>query len=102
MRELVVPYKGMREQKGCKLAQIIPYYARLHAALRDSRSHVSTGLSPFIPSSHLTKGWRSVFLTEWVRALLRNVSRYSVLLIHPANTSTGEETVLKLLEEILL
>lgn len=34
---------------------------------------------PFIPSSHLSKGWRSVFLTERVGALLRNISRYSVL-----------------------
>ena len=55
--------------------------ARLHFAPSDFHSHVSTGHSPFIPSSHLTKGWRSVFLTERVRALLRNVSRYSVLLV---------------------
>ncbi|MDQ0899300.1 hypothetical protein QFZ80_003128 [Paenibacillus sp. V4I7] len=34
---------------------------------------------PFIPSSHLSKGWRAVFLTERVGALLRNISRYSVL-----------------------
>ena len=58
-----------------KVTQFIPFTARiLHAALGGFHSHVSTGQSPLIPSSHLSKGWRPVFLTERVSALLRNTS----------------------------
>src|SRR4051812_16860489 len=51
--------------------QIFPYIACiLHAAPGGCPSHVSTGLSPIIPSLCLSKGWRPVLLTEWVSALL--------------------------------
>jgi len=55
--------------------QFIPFTARiLHTTLGGFHSHVSTGQSPLIPSSHLSKGWRPVFLSERVSALLRNTS----------------------------